>query len=58
MREIASTMQSAALPPQFHEGAAEIYDRLEAFKYNSDQANAELPAIDSIIASLTRDSRE
>ena len=58
MREIASTMQSAALPPQFHEGAAEIYDRLESFKYNSDQANAELPAIDSIIASLTRDSRE
>ena len=58
MREIASTMQSAALPPQFHEGAAEIYDRLQAFKYNSDQANAELPAIDSIIASLTRDSRD
>jgi len=54
MREIASTMQSASLPPQFHEGAAEIYDRLENFKYNADQENAELPSIDSIIASLIK----
>jgi len=52
MREIASTMKSASLPPQFHEGAAEIYDRLENFKYNADQSNAELPAIDSIISTL------
>lgn len=56
MREIASTMQSASLPPQFHEGAAEIYDRLEGFKYNADQANATLPSIDSIIASLVKRS--
>ena len=52
MREIASTMKSASLPAQFHEGAAAIYDRLENFKYNADQANAELPAIDKIIEQL------
>lgn len=54
MREIASTMKSASLPPQFHEGAAEIYDRLEGFKYNADQSNAELPAIDKIISALVK----
>lgn len=52
MREIASTMQSASLPPQIHEGAAAVYDRLENFKYDADQANADLPSIDSIIASM------
>jgi len=55
MREIASTMESASLPSQFHEGAAAIYDRLENFKYNADQTEAELPSIDKIIATLIHD---
>ena len=57
MREIASTMKSASLPSQFHEGAAAVYDRLENFKYNADQADAELPAIDSIIEQLVGHTR-
>lgn len=32
MREIASTMGSAGLPPEFHEGAAALYDRLAVFR--------------------------
>ena len=52
MREIASTMQSASLPPQIHEGAAAIYDRLQNFKYNADQLGAALPDIEKIIEQL------
>ena len=36
MREIAATMQHASLPPQFHEGAAELYDRLAGFRDRDD----------------------
>jgi 3-hydroxyisobutyrate dehydrogenase-like beta-hydroxyacid dehydrogenase len=54
MREIASTMQSASLPPQMHEGAAAIYDRLQNFKHNSDEPGAALPDIDKIIAQLIK----
>lgn len=32
MREIASTFDASGLPPQFHEGAAQVYERLAAFK--------------------------
>jgi 3-hydroxyisobutyrate dehydrogenase-like beta-hydroxyacid dehydrogenase len=32
MREIAATLESAGMPPDFHEGAATIYSRLAGFK--------------------------
>lgn len=32
MREIAATFEAAGLPPQFHLGAADLYERLAAFK--------------------------
>lgn len=32
MREIASTLEAAGMPPEFHQAAAEIYDRLRDFK--------------------------
>jgi 3-hydroxyisobutyrate dehydrogenase-like beta-hydroxyacid dehydrogenase len=54
MREIASTMQSAGLPPDFHEGAAEIYDRLAGFKPDTGDASSGLPEIEDIIASLVK----
>ncbi len=47
MREIASTMQSANLPDQFHIGAAELYERLSEFRQGS-----ELPGVDQIMAKL------
>lgn len=54
MREIASTMQSAGLPPQFHEGAAEIYDRLVEFKPDTGDASSAPAKIEDIITSLTK----
>jgi len=32
MHEIAATLQSAGMPPEFHQAAAEIFRRLETFK--------------------------
>ena len=32
MREIAATLESAGLPPGFHQAAAEVYERLREFK--------------------------
>jgi hypothetical protein len=47
-------MQSAGLPPDFHEGAADIYDRLEGFKPDTGDASSGLPEIEDIIASLVK----
>lgn len=49
MREIASTMQSANLPPQFHTGAAELYDRLASFRDGSDA-----PSVEQIMEQLQK----
>jgi hypothetical protein len=32
MNEIASTLEAAGMPPEFHQAAAEIYERLREFK--------------------------
>jgi hypothetical protein len=32
MHEIAATLESAEMPPEFHQAAAEIYERLRDFK--------------------------
>ena len=32
MREIAATFEAAGLPGGFHQGAAEVYSRLAAYK--------------------------
>ncbi len=32
MHEIAATFESAGMPPEFHQAAAEIYERLREFK--------------------------
>jgi 3-hydroxyisobutyrate dehydrogenase-like beta-hydroxyacid dehydrogenase len=49
MREIAATFRGAGLPGGFHEAAAEVYERLEAFKDHD-----EPPAIKSVLEALLR----
>jgi 3-hydroxyisobutyrate dehydrogenase-like beta-hydroxyacid dehydrogenase len=49
MHEIAATFRGAGLPGGFHEAAAEVYDRLEAFK-----DHAEPPAIESVLEALLK----
>ncbi len=49
MREIAATFRGAGLPGGFHEAAAEVYERLEAFKDRD-----EPPAIESVLEALLR----
>ena len=49
MREIAATFRGAGLPGGFHEAAAEVYERLEAFKDHD-----EPPAIESVLEALLR----
>jgi 3-hydroxyisobutyrate dehydrogenase-like beta-hydroxyacid dehydrogenase len=48
MREIADTFQEVGLPPQFHEAAAEIYQRMTGFK-NSDTTTA----VENILYAIT-----
>jgi 3-hydroxyisobutyrate dehydrogenase-like beta-hydroxyacid dehydrogenase len=49
MREIAATFRGAGLPGGFHDAAAEVFERLEAFK---DQA--EPPAIELVLEALLK----
>jgi 3-hydroxyisobutyrate dehydrogenase-like beta-hydroxyacid dehydrogenase len=50
MHEIAATFKGAGLPGGFHEAAAEVYERLEAFKDHT-----EPPAIEAVLEALLRD---
>jgi 3-hydroxyisobutyrate dehydrogenase-like beta-hydroxyacid dehydrogenase len=50
MHEIAATFRGAGLPGGFHEAAAEVFERLEAFKDHT-----EPPAIESVLEALLRD---
>jgi len=45
MHEIAATLESAGMPPEFHQAAAEIYERLREFK----DAN---PTIEEVLKKL------
>ncbi len=49
MHEIAATFREAGLPGGFHEAAAEVYARLEAFK-----DRAEPPPIESVLEALLK----
>jgi 3-hydroxyisobutyrate dehydrogenase-like beta-hydroxyacid dehydrogenase len=49
MHEIAATFRGAGLPGGFHEAAAEVYERLAAFK-----DHAEPPAIESVLEALLK----
>jgi len=46
MHEIAATFSAAGQPPGFHEGAAEVYRRLAAFK------EGEMPALQDVLDAL------
>lgn len=48
MKEIAATFEAAGLPPGFHEAAAEVCQRLAAFKDQTDPA----PSIGDVIGTL------
>jgi 3-hydroxyisobutyrate dehydrogenase-like beta-hydroxyacid dehydrogenase len=48
MREIAATFQSAGMPPEFHQAAAEIFRRLEDFKGRQD------PAVKDVLGTLLK----
>jgi hypothetical protein len=50
MYEIAATFEGAGMPGGFHRAAAEVYERLEAFK---DQT--EPPPIESVLEVLLKD---
>jgi len=49
MHEIAATFRGAGLPGGFHQAAAEVYERLEAFKDHS-----EPPAIEAVLQALLK----
>ena len=49
MHEIAATFRGAGLPGGFHQAAAEVYERLAAFK-----DHAEPPAIESVLEALLK----
>jgi len=49
MHEIAATFRGAGLPGGFHQAAAEVYERLEAFK-----DRPEPPAIESVLEALLK----
>ena len=51
MHEIAATLAASGLPPDFHQGAADIYSRQESFK----DATSE-PSLEEIIAKLLEKS--
>jgi 3-hydroxyisobutyrate dehydrogenase-like beta-hydroxyacid dehydrogenase len=48
MREIAATFQSAGMPPEFHQAAAEIFRRLEDFKGRQD------PEVKDVLGTLLK----
>jgi 3-hydroxyisobutyrate dehydrogenase-like beta-hydroxyacid dehydrogenase len=48
MREIAATFESAGLPPEFHQAAAEIFRRLQDFK------GREEPSAKDVLATLLK----
>jgi 3-hydroxyisobutyrate dehydrogenase-like beta-hydroxyacid dehydrogenase len=50
MQEIAATFRGAGMPGGFHEAAAEVFERLEAFK-----DHAEPPTIESVLEVLLKD---
>jgi 3-hydroxyisobutyrate dehydrogenase-like beta-hydroxyacid dehydrogenase len=50
MHEIAATFREAGLPGGFHQAAAEVFERLEAFK-----DHAEPPAIEAVLEALLKD---
>jgi 3-hydroxyisobutyrate dehydrogenase-like beta-hydroxyacid dehydrogenase len=50
MHEIAATFRGAGLPGGFHQAAAEVYERLEAFKDHT-----EPPPIESVLEALLKD---
>ncbi len=49
MHEIAATFRGAGLPGGFHQAAAEVYERLAAFKHHP-----EPPAIESVLEALLK----
>lgn len=50
MHEIAATFREAGLPGGFHQAAAEVFERLEAFK-----DHAEPPSIEAVLEALLKD---
>jgi hypothetical protein len=46
MREIAATLDSAGMPPEFHQAAAEIFEMLREFK------NADGVSIEDVLSRL------
>lgn len=50
MHEISATFEAVGQPGGFHEGAADVYSRLESFKDNK------TPAIDDVVKSLNQNS--
>ena len=46
MHEIAATLDAAGMPPEFHQAAAEIYERLREFKDTN-------PSIEEVLKKLT-----
>lgn len=49
MQEIASTLASCGMPPEFHQGAAEIYARQAGFKDTTEQ-----PSIARVLAAVSQ----
>jgi len=54
MKEIAATFASAGLPPGFHMAAADIYERLEAFKGSTDPPPALTEVVNALCTSGTK----
>lgn len=52
VREIGVTLASAGLPADFHEAAAEVYERLVALKDNADAL------IDDVVRLVLRENRD
>ena len=50
MREIAESFRAAGLAPDFHQAAAEVFQRLAAFK------DSEAPDLDAVMAALLQDA--
>jgi len=50
MHEIASTFESAGLPPGFHEAAAEVYRRMRGLEEHD-----ELPSLENVLSRLLKD---
>jgi 3-hydroxyisobutyrate dehydrogenase-like beta-hydroxyacid dehydrogenase len=48
MREIAATFESAGMPPEFHQAAAEVFRRLEDFK------SSQNPEVKDVLATLLK----